>query len=195
MAKIGSQLRLRAVKYGRYICSYVDAKGPPAFNGIFFNGTEKVFGNTDHERCVSGNNQSPNAQGICQGYNTMNQAVNLQDRKINALSELGEKIFLDRYAIKDAKKETLEDVGLVYEKLKSRSQVTTKNVYIAPIIKDLKIGGYVYLNVLAGNEGSGPDLFFYAGSICWNTWDGCANPFGSIPASASNGSFHHYACR
>jgi prepilin-type N-terminal cleavage/methylation domain-containing protein len=46
---------------------------------------------------------------------------------------------------------------------------------------------------LAGNEGSGPDLFFYAGSICWNTWDGCANPFGSIPASASNGSFHHYA--
>ena len=38
----------------------------------------------------------------------MNQAVNLQDRKINALSELGEKIFLDRYAIKDAKKETLE---------------------------------------------------------------------------------------
>jgi hypothetical protein len=44
---------------------------------------------------------------------------------------------------------TLEDVGLVYEKLKSRSQVTTKNVYIAPIIKDLKIGGYVYLNALA----------------------------------------------
>ncbi len=32
---------------------------------------------------------------------------NLQTRKINALGELGEKIFLDRYAIKDAKKETL----------------------------------------------------------------------------------------
>jgi len=44
---------------------------------------------------------------------------------------------------------TLEDVGLVYSKLKSRSQVTTKNVYIAPIIKDLKIGGYIYLNALA----------------------------------------------
>src|SRR6185436_13124076 len=32
---------------------------------------------------------------------------NLQTRKVNALAELGEKIFLDRYAIKDAKKETL----------------------------------------------------------------------------------------
>lgn len=32
---------------------------------------------------------------------------NLQTRQKNALSELGEKIFLDRYAIKDAKKETL----------------------------------------------------------------------------------------
>src|SRR3989338_5986570 len=31
----------------------------------------------------------------------------LQTRTKNALSELGEKIFLDRYAIKDAKKETL----------------------------------------------------------------------------------------
>jgi ribonucleoside-diphosphate reductase alpha chain len=32
---------------------------------------------------------------------------NLQTRKINALSELGEKIFLDRYAMKDVKRETL----------------------------------------------------------------------------------------
>ncbi len=32
---------------------------------------------------------------------------NLQQRKVNGLAELGEKIFLDRYAIKDAKKETL----------------------------------------------------------------------------------------
>ena len=31
----------------------------------------------------------------------------LQGRNINALSELGEKIFLDRYAIKDTKKESL----------------------------------------------------------------------------------------
>lgn len=32
---------------------------------------------------------------------------NLQTRKVNALSELGEKIFLDRYAVKDVKRETL----------------------------------------------------------------------------------------
>ncbi|MDE2311480.1 MAG: adenosylcobalamin-dependent ribonucleoside-diphosphate reductase [Patescibacteria group bacterium] len=32
---------------------------------------------------------------------------NLQARKVNALSELGEKIFLDRYAVKDVKRETL----------------------------------------------------------------------------------------
>jgi ribonucleoside-diphosphate reductase alpha chain len=37
----------------------------------------------------------------------MQQQANLQSRTKNALSELGEKIFLDRYAIKDAKKETL----------------------------------------------------------------------------------------
>ena len=33
--------------------------------------------------------------------------VNLQTRTVNALSELGEKIFLDRYAVKDIKRETL----------------------------------------------------------------------------------------
>ncbi len=36
-----------------------------------------------------------------------NNTDNLQVRTKNALSELGEKIFLDRYAVKDAKKETL----------------------------------------------------------------------------------------
>jgi hypothetical protein len=45
--------------------------------------------------------------------------------------------------------EELADVGLVYSKLKNRSQVTVKNVYISPIIKDLKIDGFVYLNSLA----------------------------------------------
>ena len=40
------------------------------------------------------------------------QYESLQSRTENALSELGEKIFLDRYAIKDAKKETLS-VGLL----------------------------------------------------------------------------------
>ena len=37
----------------------------------------------------------------------MQPTENLQERSKNNLSELGEKIFLDRYAIKDAKKETL----------------------------------------------------------------------------------------
>lgn len=37
----------------------------------------------------------------------MQPKVNLQERKVNALSELGEKIFLDRYAVKDIKRETL----------------------------------------------------------------------------------------
>lgn len=46
---------------------------------------------------------------------------NLQTRKVNALAELGEKIFLDRYAIKDAKKETLDvgDVVVVCVNLKT----------------------------------------------------------------------------
>jgi ribonucleoside-diphosphate reductase alpha chain len=37
----------------------------------------------------------------------MQSKVNLQTRTKNALSELGEKIFLDRYAVKDMKRETL----------------------------------------------------------------------------------------
>src|SRR5262245_36177415 len=37
----------------------------------------------------------------------MVQKENLQTREKNGLSELGEKIFLDRYAVKDIKRETL----------------------------------------------------------------------------------------
>jgi ribonucleoside-diphosphate reductase alpha chain len=37
----------------------------------------------------------------------MQSKVNLQTRTVNGLSELGEKIFLDRYAVKDVKRETL----------------------------------------------------------------------------------------
>jgi ribonucleoside-diphosphate reductase alpha chain len=36
----------------------------------------------------------------------MQSKVNLQERKVNGLSELGEKIFLDRYAVKDVRRET-----------------------------------------------------------------------------------------
>ena len=45
---------------------------------------------------------------------------------------------------------------------------------------------------VAGASLSGPDLFFNGGSIYWNTWDGAGNPFGLVPASATNGSFHNY---
>ena len=45
----------------------------------------------------------------------------------------------------------------------------------------------------AGPNLVGPDLFFYTGRVSWNTWEGNANPFGQIPASASNGMWHHYA--
>ena len=41
------------------------------------------------------------------------QREDLQTRTKNALSELGEKIFLDRYAMKDMKRETLEVGDLV----------------------------------------------------------------------------------
>jgi hypothetical protein len=44
----------------------------------------------------------------------------------------------------------------------------------------------------AGNDGSGPDLFFYGGVLSWNTWDSSNNPFGNIPATAANGIWHNY---
>lgn len=44
----------------------------------------------------------------------------------------------------------------------------------------------------AGNNGAGPDVYFACGLILWNIWDGCSNPFGSIPTNASDGKFHLY---
>lgn len=44
----------------------------------------------------------------------------------------------------------------------------------------------------AGTNGGGPDLFFYNGSISWNTWDGSSNPFATIPASVTDGNWHYY---
>jgi len=44
----------------------------------------------------------------------------------------------------------------------------------------------------AGPNGGGPDLFFYNGSISWNTWDGSSNPFATIPASVTDGNWHYY---
>ena len=44
----------------------------------------------------------------------------------------------------------------------------------------------------AGNNGSGPDLFFSGGVLSWNIWDGSGNPFGSIPATSADGNWHNY---
>ena len=44
----------------------------------------------------------------------------------------------------------------------------------------------------AGNDGRGPDLFFSSGVLSWNTWDSSGNPFGNIPATTTNGIWHHY---
>jgi hypothetical protein len=44
----------------------------------------------------------------------------------------------------------------------------------------------------AGPNGSGPDLFFYTGTISWNTWDGANNSFASTPADVADGNYHHY---
>lgn len=44
----------------------------------------------------------------------------------------------------------------------------------------------------AGNNGSGPNLFFSNGILSWNTWDFSNNPFGNIPPSSSDGNWHNY---
>jgi hypothetical protein len=44
----------------------------------------------------------------------------------------------------------------------------------------------------AGNDGSGPDLFFSGGFICWNIWDTYANRLGNLPANFANGNWHNY---
>jgi ribonucleoside-diphosphate reductase alpha chain len=59
-------------------------------------------------------------------------AENLQTRTKNALSDLGEKIFLDRYAMKDGKKETLKpgDTVIVCVNLKtSQREIATVESY------------------------------------------------------------------
>jgi hypothetical protein len=44
----------------------------------------------------------------------------------------------------------------------------------------------------AGPDGVGPNLFFYSGIIAWNVWDGASSPFGSSPASVTDGNWHYY---
>ncbi|NGY38430.1 hypothetical protein FQU23_013020 [Flavobacterium sp. XN-5] len=75
------------------------------------------------------------------------------------------------------------------------------NTYVnAPLIKTASCTFSVWTkstsatNMLfnAGNDGSGPDLFFWGGKVSWNTWDSDSNPFGIIPATAANGNWHNY---
>jgi hypothetical protein len=62
MGTIDGYLRLRAVKYGEYICTFLDAKGILAYNAIYFDGSEKLADGT----CISGTNNG----GACGGKNT-----------------------------------------------------------------------------------------------------------------------------
>ncbi len=62
MGTIDGYLRLRAVKYGEYICTFLDAKGILAYNAIYLNGSEKFADGT----CMSGTNNG----GTCGGKNT-----------------------------------------------------------------------------------------------------------------------------
>jgi hypothetical protein len=75
------------------------------------------------------------------------------------------------------------------------------NTYVnAPLIKTASCTFSVWTkstyatNMLfnAGNDGSGPDLFFYGGVLSWNTWDSSNNPFGIIPATSADGNWHNY---
>ena len=44
----------------------------------------------------------------------------------------------------------------------------------------------------AGSSGLGPDLFFAASKILWNTWDSANNPFCTMPSLVVDGNFHYY---
>ena len=63
MGTIDGYLRLRAVKYGEYICTFLDAKGILAYDAIYFDGSEKL---ADGTTCISGTNND----GKCGGKNT-----------------------------------------------------------------------------------------------------------------------------
>ncbi len=63
---VDSYLRLRAVKYGNYICGFFDFKGTLAYNPQYLNGSEQLSDGT----CLSGDN----VDGVCQNsYNTNSQ--------------------------------------------------------------------------------------------------------------------------
>lgn len=68
---VDSYLRLRAVKYGRNVCAFLDLKGTLAYSGDYFNGTEKLSDGT----CFSGDN----IDGVCDGAKNTNGSPGLAD--------------------------------------------------------------------------------------------------------------------
>lgn len=68
---LDSHIRLRAVKYGRYICSFVDFKGTLAYSGNYYNGGEKLSDGT----CLSGDN----VNGSCSGSKNTNDSQGFAD--------------------------------------------------------------------------------------------------------------------
>lgn len=74
MATIDGYLRLRAVKYGEYICTFIDAKGILAYDAIYFDGSEKL---DDGITCISG---TETTDGKCQGSKNTNDDPETADK-------------------------------------------------------------------------------------------------------------------
>ena len=74
MATIDGYLRLRAVKYGEYICTFIDAKGILAYDAIYFDGSEKL---DDGITCISG---TKTTDGKCQGSKNTNDDPETADK-------------------------------------------------------------------------------------------------------------------
>lgn len=68
---VDAYLRLRAVKYGRYVCGFLDYKGTLAYNGQYFNGSEKLSDGT----CLSGDN----VDGACSDAKNTNDDKGFAD--------------------------------------------------------------------------------------------------------------------
>lgn len=74
MKTIDGYMRVRAVKYGDYICNFLDVKGTLAYDPQYFDGSEKVIGGN---YCVSG---TKNENGSCSGSKNTNDDPGLAER-------------------------------------------------------------------------------------------------------------------
>lgn len=66
MFTVDTYIRVRAVKYGNRICTFIDLKGTFAYSPNYFNGTEKLANGT----CISGTN----VNGTCTGAKNTNDS-------------------------------------------------------------------------------------------------------------------------